>query len=715
MSGPTQAAAVPVAVERFVKQLVITHKAVALYPPASSIPRENAADAVALLEALLVERPEMRLGVTKDALVHGGLPVFAGQAAFVAFAQELYNRTVSEVRFHAGVTAEGLVAFLGAMRVPLGELASTGGMSARLWDAGVDAITVLEAVTTVIDQGELADAEDEGAPWPPPASRIDELLAELGAGIARDRRTLVRVVLDAEVTAAYLGEAFARHEGDPLAAAREIDIVGLARAADRHAGDSRAEALQALADAVRALDLADRRALIAGRLLPEARTDESVAALVRQMGVDAVCRSLVEGLGESDVSSDALARALRNLALISMAGRDEILNSSGAAMRAAGFSETAVDAVLEQVAPSRLVEREHAGEARAEAAVSSIMQLVDLAPSVTGRADEDPALAALRDEARAGITDGDVMGALVTVATAETDEAGFAQSMDGLEAGLELLIERGEFAVAADAAEALLAAAEQAEGERSERLVAAVGRLAGAAEMRSVHEALRIYRKGSPEHEACLRLLAALGTLAIDPLLEVLADEPDMAVRKSLVELISTIADRHIDEVGERVTDGRWYVVRNVVSILGATRRAEIVPFLGRTIRHADGRVRRETIRALAGVPAALAETMLAAALEDDDPQNVQLAARYLGSRRSHAALPALERVARGEGRGSREHGPRVEAIEALGTIGDPAALATLRTLAGRKRLLGGGRGKSVSAAAEAAIEAISVAGKEQR
>ena len=102
---------------------------------------------------------------------------------------------------------------------------------------------------------------------------------------------------------------------------------------------------------------------------------------------------------------------------------------------------------------------------------------------------------------------------------------------------------------------------------------------------------------------------------------------------------------------------------------------------------------------------------MLVASLGDDDAQNVQLAARYLGESGSQGAVPALVAVARGEGRGSRDTGPRVEAIEALGRIGAPEAIPTLEALAGKRSLLGGGRGKELRASASAAVAAIKAKG----
>jgi HEAT repeat protein len=155
------------------------------------------------------------------------------------------------------------------------------------------------------------------------------------------------------------------------------------------------------------------------------------------------------------------------------------------------------------------------------------------------------------------------------------------------------------------------------------------------------------------------------------------------------------------------MSDRRWYFVRNIVLILGSTRQPAILPYLQRTLRHPEPRVRRETIRALAGVGDARAVEMLVAALEDEDAQNVQLAARYLGMTEVTTAIPQLALVARGEGRGNRDVGPRVEAIEALGKIGSVDALPTLRGLVGRRGLIGGGRNKELKAAAEGAINRI--------
>lgn len=704
---------VPASVERFVKQLVVTHKAVMLYPPASTIPRENAEEAAGLLRLFLREAPEMTLAIAKDGLSFEGIAFFEGQSAYASFAQELYNRGLSEMRFHSGATPEDILHFLGVLKTPPAVLAESGGFENRLWDLGVDAITVRMASTRVVDLDgaeNLGDIDDIPG-WPPEDARIEEIVAAAYGGRPRDQRLLARVLTDPALVARYVRETFATRGESVDGVLDNMRFHDLVHAAMLQPQDVRGQAMRALAEALGELDPEIKRRFVTERLLPDARTDEGMAAVVRQMDVDEVSTLLVMGLTDDTVSIEALSRAIRNLALISLAERDQVHNAAGAAMRAEGLGEGTIDAVFENVTPSRLTVKERDRRPTEDAPEEAILKLMDLAPAtVAERFEDDSDFVALQEESRRGLSDGDVVRALVTITFVDPNSPRFSTVMALVEDTIGMLIERGDFDVAADAAEALAGgiASPEVEQVHKDRMASVLERLAGTSEMREITKALRMYRAGTAEHDACARLLSTLGKAAIGPMLEVLADEPDMAARKALVDLITGVAERHIHELAARIDDPRWYVVRNVVSILGSTKRPEIVQPLGRTLRYNDARVRRETIRALAGVHDRLADEMLIAALDDPDAQNVQLAARYLGVAKIHGAVDALGKVALGEGRGNRDTGPRVEAVEALGKIGSADALPYLESLAGRRAIIGAGRSRELKAAAEQAIAALS-------
>ncbi len=716
--GQADSAQVPASVERFVKQLVITLKAVMLYPAASSIPRENAEDAVDLLRAALQDSSEVRLLVSKDAVFFDDVPLFEGQPAFESFARELYNRSLAEVRFHSGAGAQDILRFLGVLAHPPAELAEAGGFEARLWDMGVDAVTVRESTARIVsaDDGAVEPGDEEE--WPPCPRRIDELLAEAYGSRPRDQRLLIRIIEDPAATGPYLVATV--KAGGTRAASKHL--AELAHLAALQPQERRAEMYRALRDALEALDPDVRRKLILEQLRSDTKVDDALASVIRQIDIDEICGSLVESLGLNEIDSEGLARAIRYLALISVAEREEILNAAGAAMREAGVSEERINDVFEAAAPSRLTVE--SGDSRPQSddhSVDSILRMIDLAPTkMATRFHDDPEYVKLQEESRRGITDGDVVRALVTVVAVDTLGSAFDGMISLVEDMIGHLVDRGEYEVAADAAENLMEASrrENLEPQRRDRMIAVIRKLADTHGMHEVTKAMRMYRPGAPEHESCRHLLEVLGTQAIDPLLETLADEPDMAARKALVDLISDLAPHFIDDLVLRASDPRWYVVRNVVSILGRTKNPAALPALERTFRHSDARVRRETVRALAGVKDRLAEELLVAALEDSDAQNVQLAARYLGITKSRGASAALQRVAAGDGRGNRENGPRVEAIESLGRIGAQDALPLLRSLKASRKIIGAGRMKELKAAADTAISMITNApgtGKEGR
>ena len=200
----------------------------------------------------------------------------------------------------------------------------------------------------------------------------------------------------------------------------------------------------------------------------------------------------------------------------------------------------------------------------------SVLSILDI-PRASERAlQADPELEALRAEATRGTTDSDVIAAMVSLVGFDTRPAQFASTMSTLEDSLDYLIESGGVEVAADAAVSLGECAKNPEltAEQRLRVEQAVDRFARPADIRELARTMRVYPKGSSEYEAARLLLDLLGRAALKPLLENLADEPSMAVRKSLVDLLSTMAREHAAQLGACVSDSRWYFVRNVVAIL---------------------------------------------------------------------------------------------------------------------------------------------------
>lgn len=704
-SSPAQPERAPEPVERFIKQLLVVYKAAKLYPSSSEIPLESASELIRQLRGLLRDSPELLFQVAKDGLLYHGRPVLPGLAPFERFARECYQRRLAEIRFHSGATAADAIAFCRVMLEPSETLVGAGGVEQRLWDLQVDGVTVRSVSTKIVDTGleEVGGPIDVEEAWPPSHTRIDEIVDAAYGARPRDQRLLVRFVQSPRLVSRYLQELSSSGRGGrPLTNLVAGKVVSMAHAATHELAEDQPALYRSIAEALLELDPQLRRDVFIERLIPEARIDESIASVLRQFEVSELCTALVEGISPDPVSADGLSRAIRNLALISLQPREAILSAAGDAMSEAGLDEAMISTVLENAAPTQLRIADKNSTSAQD--IDSIVRLLDLAPVANSSTDAESM--ALREEVAEGISDSDVALSIVTLLSIERRADMFASLMSIVEDSLGLLLERGEFIEAAYAVGMLesMEHDETLDNEQRTRIDLALRSMAQPKRMRDVVMALRYHHRDTVEAESCAKIMRYLGGRTIDPLLEVLADEPDMTARKGLVDLISSLAPGHVDELGVKLSDPRWYFVRNVVSILGATRDRAVLPLLARTLRHGDARVRRETIRAVASVRDKLAEEMLIAALSDDDPQNVGLAARYLGNLAAADAATHLAAVAKGEGRGNRDTAARVEAIEALGRLGSPEAASALRDVLRQRAFLSAGRMREVRTAAEAAL-----------
>jgi hypothetical protein len=102
--------------------------------------------------------------------------------------------------------------------------------------------------------------------------------------------------------------------------------------------------------------------------------------------------------------------------------------------------------------------------------------------------------------------------------------------------------------------------------------------------------------------DAFFALAREMGPAVAEWLMHVLAESQQMRVRRPLARLIAELLSGHPDWIQSWLTDGRWYVVRNVVHILGWIGGPGIVGGLQVASAHPEPRVRREVVAALSGV-----------------------------------------------------------------------------------------------------------------
>ena len=169
--------------------------------------------------------------------------------------------------------------------------------------------------------------------------------------------------------------------------------------------------------------------------------------------------------------------------------------------------------------------------------------------------------------------------------------------------------------------------------------------------------------------------LVLLAPAAIPNLIWMLGELRHFSARKLICQALEYFAHSHLEQVAAGMHDKRWFVVRNLAMVLGRTQNPKIVPHLKKSIRHADFRVRKESILALSRLNSKEASQLLIESLKDSDRKIRLYATRALAATREKEAFEPLWREINSRGFAERGEDEIKEAFEALVLIGEEEGL----------------------------------------
>jgi len=129
------------------------------------------------------------------------------------------------------------------------------------------------------------------------------------------------------------------------------------------------------------------------------------------------------------------------------------------------------------------------------------------------------------------------------------------------------------------------------------------------------------------------------------------------------------------------IEDERWYVVRNVVLVLGQIGGSEVVELLRLAADHPEPRVRREVVRALGSVSRAERTPMLIQQLSSRDPQLISATLQLLiRERHPRVVKVMLDRIEARDFENLTE-GVQRAFIHALSEVADDDAVPALERM----------------------------------
>jgi rubrerythrin len=204
------------------------------------------------------------------------------------------------------------------------------------------------------------------------------------------------------------------------------------------------------------------------------------------------------------------------------------------------------------------------------------------------------------------------------------------------------------------------------------RLEEAIRKMASKTTIAATISDMRTFTKGSPQYRSAYGYLSIFESETTEVLLELLAEEEDRSVRVFLLEIVKDLGKNQFQLLSGHLFDHRWFVVRNVVSILGESKSEQALPLLQKVADHKDVRIRQEVIKALVSVGGKKAAGLLEKFLKDHDDDIQGMAIRSFGTMTNIGAEESRYLTAFLEDRPlkKKEQDHTLEAIKALSKIG---------------------------------------------
>ncbi|HZW36007.1 MAG: HEAT repeat domain-containing protein, partial [Deltaproteobacteria bacterium] len=176
-------------------------------------------------------------------------------------------------------------------------------------------------------------------------------------------------------------------------------------------------------------------------------------------------------------------------------------------------------------------------------------------------------------------------------------------------------------------------------------------------------------------------VLVAFEDRAVKPLLKTLAEEEDLLVRKSIVEIVVRIGRPAVPAILENLNDARWFMIRNLVTILGSLGLPDLAPHVATVLSHPDLRVKKEAIKALSKLSHPSATLALGELCFFPEETVALTATAAMSSKKEPEAVLTLHRRAVQKQFLFPNYRLAHEAIDSLRAIGTDEAVAALEEI----------------------------------
>lgn len=177
------------------------------------------------------------------------------------------------------------------------------------------------------------------------------------------------------------------------------------------------------------------------------------------------------------------------------------------------------------------------------------------------------------------------------------------------------------------------------------------------------------------------KIIRLIGSPFIEPLLDRLTEEENKTLRLFYLDLLKDFGGTVKDHVIRRLSDKRWYVIRNLLVILCQLDDPSVLSPIYGLLSHPDSRVRYEVLRTFLSFKDPRADDVLLRELDSGDPDRSLKAISLVGMTQNKKVFERLVGFIKKRGLGKTDVEIKKASVHALAEIGDPAVLPVLQKL----------------------------------
>jgi HEAT repeat protein len=256
----------------------------------------------------------------------------------------------------------------------------------------------------------------------------------------------------------------------------------------------------------------------------------------------------------------------------------------------------------------------------------------------------------------------------------EKDDKSFAELVNIVDGLLETFIERGDLLHAIQILELYGELASQSQGLPSshlEHLNKSFEKISEPHQVKALEKTLNQADHVVTDHFFDFFML--LGKRSVEPLLSLLRGQTQVRIRRALCDVLVGLCKdnkNNMETLLGQLENSEWYVLRNILYILGKIADPASLERLELLVMHEDSRVRKELLSVLDGINENRAKDLLVMCLNDSDALIRLHAARSLAASRYEPALEPVLEIVQGKDFFSKDPSEKKDWFKALGRIG---------------------------------------------